>query len=82
MTFDATVNPVRYEGGDPVFIDTEYDTWNILMHMRDLRLPLQHRRMYRLERSRKRYQIILVLTGIFFQMPEIGYAVFTWKVSL
>lgn len=29
MTFDATVNPVVYEGGVPVFIDTEYDTWNI-----------------------------------------------------
>lgn len=29
MTFDATVNPVRYEGGEPVFIDTEYDTWNM-----------------------------------------------------
>ena len=29
MTFDATVNPVVYEGGIPVFIDTEYDTWNM-----------------------------------------------------
>ena len=29
MTFDATVNPVCYEGGIPVFIDTEYDTWNM-----------------------------------------------------
>lgn len=29
MTFDATVNPVAYEGGIPVFIDTEYDTWNM-----------------------------------------------------
>ena len=29
MTFDATVNPVRYEGGEPIFIDTEYDTWNM-----------------------------------------------------
>ena len=28
-TFDATVNPVVYEGGIPVFIDTEYDTWNM-----------------------------------------------------
>ena len=28
MTFDATVNPVVYEGGIPVFIDTEYDSWN------------------------------------------------------
>lgn len=29
MTFDATVNPIAYEGGTPVFIDTEYDTWNM-----------------------------------------------------
>lgn len=27
MTFDATVNPVAYEGGELVFIDTEYDTF-------------------------------------------------------
>ena len=29
MTFSATVNPVTYEGGIPIFIDTEYDTWNM-----------------------------------------------------
>ncbi len=29
MTFDATVNPIVYEGGESVFIDTEYDTWNM-----------------------------------------------------
>ena len=29
MTFSATVNPVVYEGGVPIFIDTEYDTWNM-----------------------------------------------------
>lgn len=29
VTIDATVNPVVYEGGVPVFIDTEYDTWNM-----------------------------------------------------
>lgn len=29
MTFNATVNPVTYEGGEPVFIDTELDTWNM-----------------------------------------------------
>lgn len=29
MTFAATVNPVVYEGGVPVFIDTEPDTWNM-----------------------------------------------------
>lgn len=29
MTFAATVNPVVYESGVPVFIDTESDTWNM-----------------------------------------------------
>lgn len=29
MTFDATVNPIVYEGGIPVFIDTEMDSWNM-----------------------------------------------------
>lgn len=29
MTFSATVNPVVYEGGVPIFIDTERDTWNM-----------------------------------------------------
>ena len=29
VTFDATVNPIVYEGGIPVFIDSERDTWNM-----------------------------------------------------
>ncbi len=29
MTFAATVNPVVYEKAEPVFIDSEADTWNI-----------------------------------------------------
>lgn len=29
MTFAATVNPIVYEGAIPVFIDTEYETWNM-----------------------------------------------------
>ena len=29
MTFAATVNPVVYEKAEPVFIDTEADTWNL-----------------------------------------------------
>lgn len=29
MTFAATVNPVAYEKAIPVFIDTEYETWNM-----------------------------------------------------
>ena len=29
MTFDASINPVAYEDGEAVFIDTERDTWNM-----------------------------------------------------
>lgn len=29
LTFSASVNPVTYEGGVPVFIDSEYETWNM-----------------------------------------------------
>lgn len=29
LTFSATVNPVIYEGGIPVFVDSEPDTWNL-----------------------------------------------------
>ena len=29
MTFDASINPVAYEDGEAVFIDTERDSWNM-----------------------------------------------------
>lgn len=29
MTFAATLNPVVYEGANPVFIDTEAESWNM-----------------------------------------------------
>ena len=29
VTFAASVNPITYENGEAVFIDTEYDTWNM-----------------------------------------------------
>ena len=29
VTFDASINPIAYEDGEAVFVDTEYDTWNM-----------------------------------------------------
>lgn len=29
LTFSATANPICYEGGIPVFVDSEADTWNM-----------------------------------------------------
>lgn len=38
LTFAATVNPVTYEGGVPVFIDSERDTWNMNPEALDIAL--------------------------------------------
>lgn len=29
LTFAATANPISYEGAEPVFIDSEYESWNL-----------------------------------------------------
>ena len=29
MTFSATANPIAYQGAEPVFVDSEKDTWNM-----------------------------------------------------
>ena len=29
LTFSASANPIVYEGGEPVFLDSESDTWNL-----------------------------------------------------
>src|SRR5699024_5835305 len=29
LTFSASANPIRYEKAVPVFIDSEYETWNM-----------------------------------------------------
>ena len=29
MTFSASANPIKYQGANPVFVDSELDTWNI-----------------------------------------------------
>lgn len=29
MTFSASANPIRYQGANPVFVDSEADTWNM-----------------------------------------------------
>src|SRR5690606_7780849 len=29
LTFVASANPILYQGAEPVFIDSEYETWNM-----------------------------------------------------
>lgn len=33
LTFSATVNPIRYLGGTPVFVDSERESWNMDPHL-------------------------------------------------
>ena len=55
-TFAATANPIVYEKCDPVFIDSEYDTWNMdpkalekaFEKYPDTKVPLRRWMRYRL----------------------------------
>ena len=29
LTFVASANPIRYQGATPVFLDSDYETWNM-----------------------------------------------------
>ncbi len=62
VTFGATVNPVKYEGGVPVFIDTEYDTWNMD--------PVALEKAFRMHRDVK-VVVVAHLYGVPGKMDEI-----------
>ncbi|AYA37252.1 aminotransferase class I/II-fold pyridoxal phosphate-dependent enzyme [Hymenobacter oligotrophus] len=66
FTFVATANPVRYLGAEPVFIDSETDTWNICPGL--LREALTERS----RRGRLPKAIVLVhLYGMPARLPEL-----------
>ena len=55
LTFSATVNPVVYEKAVPVFVDSDYETWNMSpeARMRSTRLPPSLPSIFRSFRNRK-----------------------------
>lgn len=64
LTFAATVNPVSYEGGVQVFVDSEYDTWNMN--------PLALRAAFEKYGSRVKAVIVANLYGIPAKLDEIA----------
>ena len=74
LTFAATVNPVTYLGGEPVFIDSERDTWN--MSPDALKLAL--------EKYGKRVKAVVVvnLYGVPAKLDEIVELCNTYNVTL
>jgi len=66
MTFSASANPILYLGATPIFIDSEYDTWNICP------IALEEAIIDRIAKGKKPKAIIAVhLYGVPYQVESI-----------
>ncbi len=66
MTFSASANPILYQGAIPVFIDSEWDTWNLCPE--NLEIAIKDR----IEKGKKPKAIITVhLYGNPYKIDEI-----------
>jgi dTDP-4-amino-4,6-dideoxygalactose transaminase len=77
MTFSASANPIVYQGATPVFVDSEYDTWNMSPH--HLETAIQDR----LKHGKKPKAIIVVhLYGMPAQMDKIMDIAETYNIPV
>ena len=77
MTFSASANPIVYQGGIPVFVDSEKDTWN--MCPTALKEAIEHR----LSKGKKPKAIIVVhLYGMPAKMNEIKAIAKEYNIAL
>ena len=66
MTFSASANPILYQGATPVFVDSDWDTWNICP------IALEQAIIDRIAKGKKPRAIIAVhLYGIPYKVEEI-----------
>ncbi|PWB21721.1 DegT/DnrJ/EryC1/StrS family aminotransferase [Flavobacterium sp. HTF] len=66
MTFSASANPVLYQGGTPVFVDSEKETWNICPERLEIAIKA------RIAKGKKPKAIIAVhLYGMPYKVDEI-----------
>lgn len=67
FTFSATINPIRYLGGIPIFIDSEPQTWNMCP------IALEEAIIARLELGKKPKAILVVdVYGMPYQVDSIN----------
>ncbi len=77
LTFSASANPIVYEKAEPVFIDSEPDTWN--MSPKALRMAFdKYGKMGRMPRA----VIVVHLYGICAKIKEIKEICDTYRVPL
>ena len=74
LTFAATVNPVTYLGGEPVFIDSERDTWNMSPDALSLALKKYGKRV--------KAVVVVNLYGVPAKLDEIVELCNTYNVTL
>ena len=66
MTFSASANPILYQGATPIFIDSEYDTWNLCP------IALENAIIDRISNGKKPKAIIAVhLYGVPYQIEVV-----------
>jgi dTDP-4-amino-4,6-dideoxygalactose transaminase len=66
MTFSASANPILYQNADPIFVDSEVDTWNICPE--NLEIAIKDR----IKKGKKPKAIIAVhLYGMPYKVDEI-----------
>ncbi|PHR73274.1 MAG: hypothetical protein COA67_03685 [Lutibacter sp.] len=77
MTFSASANPILYLGANPIFIDSEKDTWNMCPN------HLEKKIKERIEKDKKPKAIIVVhLYGMPAMMDEIVAISKKFKITL
>jgi dTDP-4-amino-4,6-dideoxygalactose transaminase len=77
FTFSASANPIKYQGGNPVFIDSEKDTWNMSP------VYLEEAIKSKISKGKKPKAIIVVhLYGMPAKMDEISAIAKKYEISL
>lgn len=77
FTFSASANPIAYQGAEPVFVDSEADTWNMCPVALEKALKILS------EKNRKPKAIIVVhLYGMPAKMDEIKALAQAYNVTL
>ena len=64
FTFVASANPILYQGGTPVFVDSDYSSWNMDPHLLEEEL--------RLRKKRGRLPRALILVHLYGQAADIS----------
>lgn len=77
MTFSASANPIKYQGANPIFIDSEKDTWNMCP------IALEEAIKDKIAKGKKPKAIIVVhLYGMPAKMDEISTIAKKYDISL